>query len=808
MRRPFKERLGKEWLFCDGATGTVLQQMGLKGGEPPELWNLTHPEAVLSLYKGYLQAGSDIFNANTFGVNALRHPGQVKEIVSRAVELAVKAREECGRDDAYIDLDIGPSGKLLKPFGDLAFDDAVTLFGEVVKAGAQAGADLVLIETMTDSYEAKAAVLAAKENCDLPVCITLTYDRSGRLLNGGTVASVVAMLEGLKVDAIGVNCGFGPQGMIPIVKELKEYCSLPLIVNPNAGMPHSENGSTSYDLGPEEFSDCMQEIAKLGVQVVGGCCGTTPEYIRRTIRKVKEVPFQPNTAKHRSFVTSYSKAVEIGQRPVLVGERINPTGKKRFKEALKNHDLDYVLDQGLQQEDAGADILDVNVGLPGIKEAPLLEEVVLKLQGVTNLPLQLDTTDPEALERALRIYNGKAMVNSVNGKAENIALVMPLVAKYGGVLVALPLDENGIPETAHERLKVAEKIYLAADRYGIPRSDIVIDGLTMTVSAKSDAALTALDVVRGISRQGGHSILGVSNVSFGLPERQLINSYFLAMALECGLSAAIMNPNNVLMMAGWRTSLALLDKDPQCASFIKAYADGASFGRKEAPRKEVQAEQTDRQDPYGLFHAIAHGLSAQAEAGAKTGLKDGKSQLDLIDRYLIPALDQVGKDFEKGRAFLPQLLMSADAAKAAFAVIKASLSDKPRQVKGRLILATVKGDVHDIGKNIVKVLLENYGYEVVDLGKDVPPEVIVDTAIKERIPLVGLSALMTTTVVSMEETIRLLRARKPGTKVIVGGAVMTADYAREIGADAYGKDAMATVRYADQVFAKGEQANG
>ena len=823
MKKNLLERLGKEWLVCDGGTGTILQSKGLKGGELPETWNLKRPEDIIELHCGYLRAGCDIFNTNTFGANALKYPDTLEEVVTAAVRLAQEARRRADREDAYIALDIGPTGKLLEPLGDLPFEKAVDLFGEVVRYGSAAGADLVLIETMSDSYEAKAAILAAKENCDLPVCITVTFDGNGKLLTGGTVDSTAALLEGLRVDALGVNCGMGPDQMIPIVRRLTEVCSVPVIVNPNAGLPRTEGGRTVFNVGPEEFSLRMEEIAAMGVHVVGGCCGTTPEHIRLTAERVKRLPFKAPVRKNRTVVTSFSQCVEIGRVPVIIGERINPTGKKKFKQALRDNDIEYILQEGLRQEDSGAHILDVNVGLPEIDEPSMMGTVVTKLQSVIALPLQIDTSDPVALERGMRLYNGKPMVNSVNGKKESIESVFPLVRKYGGVLVALALDENGIPSDAEGRIRIARRIYEAADRYGVPREDILIDGLALTISSDSSSALVTLETLRRVRDElHGHTILGVSNISFGLPRRALINSYFLAMALQSGLSAAIMNPGNEDMMDAYRAYCALADLDPQCMRFIETYAGtqdrkpgaggspavaastGAAAGGQTANRTVVADGAAAGQggaSSMSLSESVQRGMAQSAAEAARQALQTTEA-LELIDRELIPALDKVGKGFENGTVFLPQLLMSAEAAKAAFEVVKESLQGQSQEVKGRIILATVKGDIHDIGKNIVKVMLENYGYEVLDLGKDVPPEAIVEAAIREKIELVGLSALMTTTVVSMEETIKLLHDRKPDTKVIVGGAVMTQEYADAIRADCYAKDAMATVHYAEKVFGK------
>ena len=832
-RRPLLERLGREWLFFDGGTGTILQEKGLKGGELPEKWNLSRPEDIIDLHCGYLNAGCDIFNTNTFGANALKYPEDLRQIVESAVALAKEARRRTGRGDAYIALDIGPTGRLLEPLGDLPFEKAVDLFGEVVRIGAAAGADLVLIETMSDSYESKAAVLAAKENCDLPVLITNVYDSTGKLLTGGTVDSTVAMLEGLRVDGLGVNCGMGPEQMIPIVKRMTETASVPILVNPNAGLPRTENGKTVYDVDPETFAQWMKKIAAMGVQAIGGCCGTTPEHIRRTVQCVRGtapaaghealevqgeqgVPFVPNTPKHRTVVSSFSQAVEIGEKPVIIGERINPTGKKKFKEALRENNIEYILTEGLNQEESGAHILDVNVGLPEIDEPRMMETVVTRLQSILALPLQIDTSDPAALERGMRLYNGKPMVNSVNGKKESLEAVFPLVRKYGGVVVGLVLDESGIPETADGRIAVAKKIYEAADRYGVPREDVVIDGLAMTISSDTKGALVTLETLRRVRDElHGHTILGVSNISFGLPQRAIINAHFLTMALQMGLSCAIMNPGNEDMMCAYRAFLALSDMDPQCMGYINAYANAqrtrvtpaggktgaaAAGGGKAGTDAGTDGAAGSCGSFMSLGPCIERGMGKSAADAVRLLLESGVPGLEIINKELIPALDRVGKGFEKGTIFLPQLLMSAEAAKAAFEVIKETIQGGEGESRGRIILATVKGDIHDIGKNIVKVMLENYGYDILDLGKDVAPETIVETALKENIALVGLSALMTTTVVSMEETIRLLREKKPDTRVVVGGAVMTQEYADAIGADCYAPDAMATVHYAEKIF--------
>ncbi len=791
-----REKLGRERLFFDGGTGTLLQAQGLKGGELPETWNLLYPERIAALHRAYLEAGADIICTNTFGANTLKFPagGQfdLETIVKAGVEIARSARAEVGREgDAYIALDMGPTGKLLKPMGELDFEDAVSLYAQVVRISAAAGADLVIIETMSDSYEAKAAVLAAKENCDLPVIVTTVYGENGKLLTGGTVASTVALLEGLGVDALGVNCGMGPAQMEPIVKELAACASLPIVVNPNAGLPRTEGGRTVFDVGPEEFAAVMETLSAYGVHLMGGCCGTTPDHIQALTTRCRSLPFVPPVKKERTVVSSYSRAVEIGRNPVLIGERINPTGKKRFKQALREHDIEYLLNEGFAQEEAGAHILDVNVGLPEIDEPALLTEAVCAIQAVIPLPLQLDTSDPITMERAMRRYNGKPMLNSVSGKAESMEAVFPLVKKYGGVVVGLTLDEGGIPDTADGRVAIAKKIRNTAAQYGIPAHDIVIDPLTLTVSSQADAALVTLEALGRIGPEVGcPTILGVSNVSFGLPQRELVNSAFFTMALQKGLSCAILNPLSAGMMAAYRSYRALTGLDGQCGDYIAAYG-----GQAAAPAASAAAGPAAPLD-----ECVIRGLKEGAAEATKAALASGAAPLELVDKLLIPALDQVGQGFEKGTLYLPQLLMSAEAAKAAFEVVKAAMAGQSQEKRGTVVLATVKGDIHDIGKNIVKVLLENYGFQVDDLGRDVAPEAIAAAAAQPEVRLVGLSALMTTTVVHMEETIALLRQQAPQVQVVVGGAVLTAEYAERIGAHCYAKDAMATVHFAQQVY--------
>ncbi len=798
------KRLGRELLFFDGGTGSLLQERGLKPGELPETWNLNHREDVIDIHRQYYEAGSDIVLSNTFGANALKfHDSRydLEDIVTAAV-MNVREAAALGVHDereAYVGLDVGPTGKLLKPMGDLSFEDAYEAFKEVMMIGERAGADLIHIETMSDTYEVKAAVLAAKENTKLPVFATVIFDEKGKLLTGGDVPSVVAMLEGLRVDALGINCGMGPEQMLPILDEILRIASVPVIVKPNAGLPKQRNGEVYYDVVPEEFAGYMTEIVKKGACLVGGCCGTTPDHIRKMVTAVKQSHafekreiLEPH---HDTIVSSYGKAVFLGGKPKIIGERINPTGKKRFKQALKEHDLDYILKEGISQQDRGAHILDVNVGLPDIDEKAMMEEVVKELQSVSGLPLQIDTVDAGAMEAAMRIYNGKPMINSVNGKSEEMKKVFPLIQKYGGVVVGLTIDENGIPDTVEGRVRIAGKIIEEAKKYGIDKKDIVIDVLTMTISSDPEGAKTTLGALKAVrEKYGVCTVLGVSNISFGLPYRPAVNSNFYTMAMQNGLSAGIINPLSEDMMRSYYSYCALMNYDENCEEYIRQYGS-------------IQADKAgafgNHNTKITLKSAIIKGLKEEAHHAAYSMAKE-KPALAIINEEMIPALDEVGKGFEKGTVFLPQLLMSADAAKIAFAVLKDELakSGDEAQKKEKIILATVKGDIHDIGKNIVKVLLENYSFDVIDLGKDVAPELIVEAAVREEVRLVGLSALMTTTVVSMEETIKLLRKEKPECKVMVGGAVLNQEYADMIGADFYGKDAMQSVHYAQKLFAE------
>lgn len=801
-----RERLGKELLFLDGGMGTLLQAEGLAPGELPETWNIEHPEKVEAIHRRYYEAGSDVVLANTFGANVCKfHDDRytVEEVIRAGIANAKRAGEQIGKE-TYVALDMGPTGKLLKPMGDLDFDDAYEAFAEAVRYGEKYGADLIHIETMSDTYEVKAAILAAKENSSLPVFVTMIFDERGKLLTGGDVPSVVAMLEGLRVDALGLNCGLGPKQMLPILNDLRRYTSLPIIVKPNAGLPKQKNGETYYDVEPDEFARIMQEVVKGGACVIGGCCGTTPEHIKKLVEECKDLPLREIEKKHDTIVSSYGQAVILDDMPRIIGERINPTGKKKFKEALKNEDMDYILKEAITQQDKGAHILDVNVGLPDIDEVAMMEKVVKELQSVTSLPLQIDTVDGKAMERAMRIYNGKPMINSVNGKQVSMDEVFPLIRKYGGVVVGLTIDEEGIPKDAEGRVRVAGKIINEAAKYGIDKKDIVIDVLTMTISSEKDGAKVTLEALKRVREEFGvRTVLGVSNISFGLPRRPIVNSYFYAMAMQNGLTAGIINPSSEDMMKAYRSYNALMGFDENCTNYISTYAGTTETVTVQASQAAAAAGNAPKAAgvEMTLKYAIERGLKEEAHHITRD-LIGTRAPLDIIQEELIPALNVVGEGFEKGTVFLPQLLMSADAAKIAFAVIKDVLasSGQEEEKKEKIILATVKGDIHDIGKNIVKVLLENYGFDVIDLGKDVPPEAIVEKAVEENVTLVGLSALMTTTVVSMEETIKLLREKKPDCKVMVGGAVLNQDYADMIGADFYGKDAMQSVHYAQKFF--------
>ncbi|MBR6809577.1 MAG: homocysteine S-methyltransferase family protein [Clostridia bacterium] len=782
-------------LMMDGGMGTLLQAKGLQPGELPERWNLSHPDVIEDVHRAYYAAGSHVVSTNTFGANCLKYDdAELEQFICAGVQLAKNARDkEKNGAPRFVALDMGPTGKMLKPFGDMAFEEAVSVFAKTVRMGAACGVDLILIETMNDSLETKAAVLAAKENCDLPVFVSNVYGADGKLMTGADPAAMAAMLEGLGVDVLGCNCSLGPRQLRGSVEKLLANASVPVMVQPNAGLPRVENGKTVFDVTVQQFAKEMAAMVDMGVRVVGGCCGTTPAYIAAVKAAVNGKTPVPVMDKGKTVVSSYSHAVAFGMAPVLIGERINPTGKKRFQQALREGDMAYILNEGVRQQEKGVHVLDVNVGLPDIDEKDMLQRAVQELQAVMDMPLQIDSSDPVAMEAALRCYNGKAMINSVSGKEESMQAVFPLARKYGGVVVALTLDENGIPETAEGRVRIAEKILQRAQEYGIAKKDLVFDTLAMTVSADHTAGVATLSALKEIrQRLGCHTSLGVSNVSFGLPCRDALNGVFFALALENGLSAAIMNPHSGEMMKTYASYLALKGLDDNCAGYIQA---AAHFGTVQVGAAGAAAEEITGSE---LQRAVMKGMKEQAGAMTR-GLLATVPGLEIVNNEIIPALNKVGQGFEEKKMFLPQLLMSAEAAKAAFEVIKESLDTEQAAEKGPVVLATVKGDIHDIGKNIVKLLLENYGYRVLDLGKDVQPETILETVLKEKAPLVGLSALMTTTVPAMEETVRLLKEKAPFCKTMVGGAVLTQEYADKIGAHHYCKDAMEGVRYAENV---------
>lgn len=778
-------------VYLDGGMGTLLQKSGLQPGELPERWNISHPEVIKEIHKSYYDSGSNIVNTNTFGANSLKFDtDELSEIIYHAVKNADEARKaSSGKQEKFIALDVGPTGKLLKPLGDLDFEDAVKAFAEVISLGVKYGVDLITIETMNDSYETKAAVLAAKENSDLPIIVTNAYGENGRLMTGADPAVMAAMLEGMGVDAIGANCSLGPKQLMGVMDELLKYCSVPVAFKPNAGLPKSDGKVTYYDVDAEKFAQDIKLAVANGVRIVGGCCGTTPEYIKKVCELTRDMRPKEIEKKTYSVCTSYNKAVFFGEKPILIGERINPTGKKRFKQALLENDIGYILQEAVNQQAKGVHVLDVNVGLPGIDEAQMLTNSVCELQCVTDLPLQIDSSDPVAMESALRRYNGKAMINSVNGKEENLNAIFPLVKKYGGFVVALTLDEKGIPSTVDGRMKIARKILLTAALYGINKKDIIFDPLAMTVSADKMSAVTTLETVKKITEQlGCNTSLGVSNVSFGLPSRDLVNAAFFTTAMENGLSAAIMNPYSERIMEAYYSFNVVKGLDENCMDFINF-----------ASQQEVQPT-AKQENSLTLKEAIEKGLKEKASE-ITTAMLGNSAPLDIVNAHVIPALDNVGKRFEEKKLFLPQLLMSAEAAKASFEVIKATMSADGSSVKkGSIVIATVHGDIHDIGKNIVKLLLENYGYNVIDLGKNVPPETVLKAVTDNHAPLVGLSALMTTTVPAMEETVKLIKEIAPWCKTVVGGAVLTQDYADKIGADKYAADAMETVRYAESVI--------
>lgn len=794
--------LGKKTLFFDGGMGTMLQKNGMGAGEIPELLNLSRPELIGKIHAEYLMAGADVITTNTFGANPLKAEEigeSLEDIIAAAISIAKKAADNFRSEDKprFVAFDIGPCGRLLEPLGELSFDECYNAFAEIAKMAEKHGADLAIIETMSDTLEAKAAVLAVKENTSLPIFCTMTFDESFKTLTGGDVKVMSAIMEGLGVDCVGINCGLGPEQICKMMEELAKVSSIPIMAQPNAGLPQIENGRTVYNVTPEQFGEQCEKIAQLGTSVLGGCCGTTPEHIKSLVQRCsKYTPVVEE--KNITVVASYSKTVVLGNAPVIVGERINPTGKKRFKEALRNDDINYILSEAFAQRDAGAHILDVNVGLPEIDECAVMEKAVKAISSAVNLPLQIDSSDPVAIERAMRIYNGKPMVNSVNGKEESIEAIMPIVKKYGGVLVGLCLDENGIPPTAGERVEIAKKIRDRAADYGIAKKNLVMDALTLTISAQQKESAQTLKALKIIKDELGIcTTLGVSNISFGLPRREIVNGTFFALALQSGLDACIINPCADAMINTYRAFMALACHDEDCREYVDSYAGTVS------QTTVVHEAKKEEESVSPLFDVIVKGLR-DLSYSETVKLLETTEPMDIINNVLVAALNKVGSEFEKGTMFLPQLMMSAETVKRAFDAIKEHIekSGTKQESKGKIAVATVKGDIHDIGKNIVRVLLENYGYEVFDLGKDVAPEVIVEALRENDIHLCGLSALMTTTVVSMEETIKAIRSAGLDVKVWVGGAVLTQEYADMIGADKYCPDALSSVNYANEFFGK------
>lgn len=773
--------INKKRLYFDGGMGTVLQKRGLKSGDLPENWNLKHPEIIESIHREYLDAGANIITTNTFGVNCLKHDNYEELIVS-AVNCAKNAVKDY--DDAFVAFDIGPLGKFLEPIGDLPFETAVEVFAKNIRVAQRCGVDLVIIETFTDCYETKAAVLAAKENSDLPIFVTNVYDENGKMLTGASIEAMVAMLEGLGVAALGTNCSLGPDKMINIIERFSKCSSLPIIANPNAGLPVMVNGKTTYTLNARDFASSVLKLAESGANILGGCCGTEPDYIKELVDATRSIPIRNRDDNNLSVVTSYSKAVNIGESPILIGERINPTGKPKLKEALKKGDIEYILEQGLTQSDAGAHILDVNVGLPEIDEAETMEKIVTALQAVCDLPLSLDSNDPAVLERAMRVYNGKPLINSVNGDDESMEKIFPLIKKYGGSVIALTLDKHGIPGTAEDRVKIAQHILKKANEFGIPSKEIIFDPLALTIATGAENADITLEAVDMLHSMNLKTSLGVSNISFGMPERDKINSAFFSLALSKGLSCAIMNPSSASMMQTYRS----FNGDAEC-----------DFPIKEIKINSFSVTDTDSQNSAtDLKDAIRKGLVDLTISKTYELLKND-DPMSIVNNQIIPALNEVGDRFEKHEIFLPQLLRSAECSSKAFVLIKENMTLKTSNGNS-VIIATVQGDIHDIGKNIVKLLLESHGFTVYDLGKDVSPQTVLDALKKYGSRLVALSALMTTTLPAMDKTVQMIKSLYPDVYVMVGGAVLTEEYAKAIGADAYGKDAMAAVRFAQTVY--------
>ncbi|MBQ3553274.1 MAG: homocysteine S-methyltransferase family protein [Clostridia bacterium] len=793
MKADLLKKLGTELLFFDGAFGTELQKKGLKLGEIPETLNITRPEVVREIHESYRRAGADILAANTFGANRLKL-AKTDYSVSEVVTSALSIAKDVIKEDGYVALDVGPLGELLAPVGTLSAEDAYDIFREIMVLGEQNGADLILIETMTDVSELKTALLAAKENTSLPVFCSMSFEENGRTFMGTSVSAMALTLEAL-CDAIGINCSLGPKEILPLAEELAKYTKKPIFVQPNAGLPHVENGVTCFDVSADEFSELMLLYQNIGVCAFGGCCGTTPAHIEKIVEKLKGLTPIVRHPEGQTRLCSATKTVTVDSVRVI-GERINPTGKKRLKEALKDKDMDYILRQALEQQEAGAEILDVNVGLPEIDEKAMMAEVITALQTVTDLPLQIDSTKAEVIEAGLRACSGKPIVNSVNGEDKVLDEILPLVKKYGALVLGLTLDENGIPKKAEDRVKIAEKILNRALSYGIPKEDVLIDCLTLTVSAQQEDAKETLRAVRMVKEQLGlKTVLGVSNISFGLPRRDIVNEVFLAEALSAGLDLPIINPNSEGMRKVIDAHRVLHNIDKGAENYIERYKDTVA---QEGATQKTESPQEETQE--GLISVVVRGLRDEARAETEKLLAKA-DEMTVINNYLIPALDMVGERYEKGSIFLPQLISSAETVKVSFDVLKERMkTDRESISKGTIVLATVKGDIHDIGKNIVKVILENYGYRIIDLGRDVAKEAILEAVEKYQAPLLGLSALMTTTVKSMEETISLVKAKCPQTKIMVGGAVLTEDYAKQIGADFYAKDAKVAAEVAKKVF--------
>ncbi len=770
----------------DGAMGTMLQKRGLKIGELPERWNISHCKTIKEIHLEYLNAGADVITTNTFGANLLKFDAvELEEIVKNAVLNAKNAIKESGLKNKFIALDIGPSGKLLAPYGDLDFEKAVEVFGFTAKLGEKYGADLVIIETMNDLYETKAAVLGVKENCNLPIFVSNAYSEGGNLMTGSSPLEIVTTLEGLGVIALGANCSFGPNGLRPIIEKVVEYSSTPVLFMPNAGMPKIVDGKTTFDISIDEFTLEVKKAVENGVRIIGGCCGTTPDYIRSIKEATSSIKPLPINKKHKTMVCSGLKSVEIGLKPIIIGERINPTGKKRFRQALIENDVAYILQEGLTEQEKGANVLDVNVGIPDVDESVVLENIIKELQSVVEVPLEIDTSNFKAMEKAIRIYNGKPLINSVCGKVESMQNVFPIVKKYGGVVVALTLDENGIPESKDGRVAIAKKILDTSQQYGIKKEDIIFDTLCMSISTNNKAAEITASALKEIKeRFGVNTVLGISNISYGLPNREEVNAEFLSYALTQGLDAAIINPLSEPVMQAIRGFNGEKNIQKNITEYAKKVIDNS-----------MRTESSTNK--HNLYSYVLCGQKESAKMITIELLKN-KEALNIVNEYVIPALDTLGRLYEEGKMFLPQLLMGAESAKASFEVIKEKASENAIAIKrSKIVLATVEGDIHDIGKNIVKLLLENYGFEVIDLGKDVKPEAILKAVTEQNALLLGLSALMTTTVVSMEKTVKLIKEHCPNCKIVVGGAVLNKDYAEKMGADYYAKDALATVRFAE-----------